>query len=35
MNDYKEVKESLGNVGASEKTGRRIVEILQSSNKNK
>ena len=33
MNDYKEVKESLGNVGASEKTGRRIVEILQSSNK--
>jgi lipid-A-disaccharide synthase len=33
MNEYKEVKESLGNVGASEKTGRRIVEILQSSNK--
>ncbi len=32
MDDYKQVKESLGDVGASEKTGRRIVEILQSSN---
>ncbi len=30
--DYKKVKESLGSVGASEKTGLRIVEILQSSN---
>ncbi|MFY7910284.1 MAG: lipid-A-disaccharide synthase [Emticicia sp.] len=28
--DYKQVKESLGEVGASEKTGRRIVEILSS-----
>jgi lipid-A-disaccharide synthase len=27
--DYKQVKESLGDVGASEKTVRRIVEILQ------
>ncbi len=27
--DYQQVKESLGEVGASEKTGRRIVEILQ------
>ena len=32
INDYKQVKESLGEVGASEKTGRRIVEILQISN---
>lgn len=32
MNDYKQVIESLGDVGASEKTGRRIVEILKSSN---
>jgi lipid-A-disaccharide synthase len=32
MNDYKQVKESLGDIGASEKTGRRIVEILRSSN---
>jgi lipid-A-disaccharide synthase len=32
INDYKKVKESLGDVGASEKTGRRIVEILRSSN---
>jgi lipid-A-disaccharide synthase len=32
MDDYKQVRESLGGVGASEKTGRRIVEILQSSN---
>ena len=30
--DYKQVRESLGEVGASEKTGRRIVEILRSSN---
>ncbi len=30
MLDYKQVKESLGEVGASEKTGRRIVEILNS-----
>ena len=30
--DYKQVKESLGDVGASEQTGRRIVEILRSSN---
>lgn len=32
INEYKRVKESLGDVGASEKTGRRIVEILKSSN---
>lgn len=32
MNDYKQLKESLGDVGASEKTGQRIVEILLSSN---
>jgi lipid-A-disaccharide synthase len=32
MNDYKQVKDSLGDIGASEKTGRRIVEILRSSN---
>lgn len=32
INEYKQVKESLGDVGASEKTGRRIVEILKSSN---
>ncbi|MDZ7935700.1 MAG: lipid-A-disaccharide synthase [Emticicia sp.] len=32
MSDYKQVKESLGDVGASEKTGRRIVEILKSTN---
>jgi len=30
MLEYKQVKESLGEVGASEKTGRRIVEILRS-----
>lgn len=32
INEYKQVKESLGDIGASEKTGRRIVEILKSSN---
>lgn len=32
IEDYKQVKESLGDVGASEKTGRRIVEILKSLN---
>ncbi|GAB2620048.1 lipid-A-disaccharide synthase [Emticicia sediminis] len=32
MLEYKQVKESLGEVGASEKTGRRIVEILKNSN---
>jgi len=32
INDYKQLKESLGDVGASEKTGQRIVEILLSTN---
>jgi lipid-A-disaccharide synthase len=30
LSDYEQVRKSLGTVGASEKTGRRIVEILKS-----
>ena len=29
LHDYQRIKESLGTVGASEKTGKRIVEILK------